>query len=129
MKIKSSRTTAACFLVASGLVGTGLVAGAPPALAHGKLEATTPADAAMLAALPDEIVVRFDTPHRVTLLQIAPADGAPVRLTTREGLAPSSVVTAGTPALEAGEYRLEWRALAPDGHAMRGSTTFTYAPD
>lgn len=103
--------------------------GGSPAAAHGVLKQTTPADGDALSALPEEVAIRFEEPHRVTLVQIVDAEGEAVRLTINEGLAPSEAVTAATPSLAPGDYRLEWRALAPDGHPTKGEASFSYAPE
>lgn len=122
--VKRERRTA----TAASVIATGLIAFSTTAAAHGKLERTTPANGATLSALPAAFAIRFDTPHRVTMLQVS-GNGDSVRLTAGSGLEPATEVTAPSPNLAPGEYRLEWRALAPDGHAVKGETSFIYAPE
>lgn len=102
---------------------------ASAAAAHGKKEASTPADGATIATAPETLVVRFDQPHRVTLLEIEGPNGAKSRLTVTQGMTPTREITAEPPEIiEPGDYRLTWRALAEDGHMVEDGIGFTYAP-
>lgn len=111
------------------MASAALALAASAVLAHGRLEMTTPAEGAVLASPPGAVTIRFDSPHRVTLLSLRGPDGQTERLTANEGMAPSKQVTAQPPPLAPGAYVLEWRALAPDGHAVSGRVRFTYAPE
>lgn len=99
------------------------------AAAHGKKEESVPADGATLAAAPESVVVRFDQPHRVTLLELVDPSGAVSRLTVAEGMAATREISAALPAVAApGAYEVKWRALAEDGHMVEDAIRFTYAP-
>jgi methionine-rich copper-binding protein CopC len=99
-----------------------LVAGS--AFAHTELSQSVPADQAALEVAPKEVMLHFSQAVRLTALSVtkqgeSPADLGPLPAGTNEHF----VVPAGD--LAAGAYTVEWRALAGDGHALRGAFTFT----
>ncbi|MEZ5741342.1 MAG: copper resistance protein CopC [Burkholderiaceae bacterium] len=99
-----------------------LVLGATSASAHSKKVATLPANGAVLTASPDRIVMDFDVPVRMTLVSLTDQNGTEHVLKRNDEMRPVSQFSAGTTALPAGKYKVEWRGLAADGHPMQGST-------
>lgn len=96
----------------------------PSAQAHSKKEATEPADGAILEMSPSAISMRFDMPMRVTLISLTDQDGAAHDVVRRDNMQPVSEFSAAPPALPAGQYKVEWRGLAADGHPMQGTFSF-----
>lgn len=95
-----------------------------PLLAHSEKEGTTPADGAQLTETPEMIHMVFDDPMRITMVRLVNADGAQMPLERETGLEPSLEFHAEPEPLAPGRYRVEWRGLASDGHAMQGSFSF-----
>lgn len=94
------------------------------AIAHSKGEATQPADGAVLEASPEVIGMTFDMPMRVTLLSLTDQDAAEHELTRTDNMQPVSEFVAAPAVLPAGQYKVEWRGLAGDGHPMQGTFSF-----
>ncbi|WP_061965214.1 copper resistance CopC family protein [Demequina aurantiaca] len=101
---------------------------APAASAHTSLISETPADGDVLTELTD-VELEFSE----ELLDI----GNSVTLTDAEGttldlaidLTVPRVLTAPLPAdLTAGDYVVDWRVVANDGHPLEDTIAFTYAP-
>ena len=97
---------------------------ATQAVAHSKKEKTEPADGAVLAATPGTIGMTFDAPMRVTMIRLIDAKGGAHDITRTDNMAPVTEFTASPAPLGPGEYKVEWRGLAEDGHPMEGSFTF-----
>lgn len=92
------------------------------ALAHSKLGASIPADGAVLAKMPKEIVLTFSKRLRLTRVRITRDGGKAVDLKAAKSFHTRFAIPmkgAGN-----GAYRVEWRGLAADGHAMRGAFSF-----
>lgn len=102
----------------------GLLLASSLAHAHSQLTSSTPADKALLASAPKEVVLHFSEPVRVTALSVMPSGGQ------RQNLAgiPAEFLkdfTIPAPRLGEGKYDVSWRALAPDSHIMTGTFTFS----
>ena len=106
------------FLLAGFLV---LLAAA--ALAHARLGGSVPADGAVLAAMPGEIVLTFSKRLRLTRVRMSHEGGA-VDLDLSRHKSFSARFAIPVSGAGAGAYRVEWRGLAADGHAMRGAFSF-----
>ncbi|MDT8328385.1 MAG: copper resistance protein CopC [Roseovarius sp.] len=96
--------------------------------AHSKTETTQPADGAVLQAAPQAIALRFETPMRITLISLTDQDGVTHDLNRSDNMKAVREFSAKPPALPAGQYKVEWRGLAADGHPMQGMFTFEIAP-
>ena len=113
---------------AGGSVKRALIAGllafaASGALAHSKIGSTVPADGAVLAAMPSEIVLTFSKRLRLTRVRMTGGDKpSDLDLSGLKAFATRFAI----PVAVAGKglYRVEWRGLAADGHAMRGAFSF-----
>lgn len=105
------------------LVLATLIAGG--ALAHAGKEQTTPPDGATLAEGPARIELRFDAPMRLTLVRLTDAAGTEAPLAPARALTPVTEFVATPPTLAPGDYTVEWRGLATDGHPMDGAFRFT----
>ena len=96
------------------------------AFSHSKAEQTTPANNAIVDMV-ELIEIRFDSPMRVTAISMTGPEGD-VMISRETGLDPVTEFRASPVApLGGGEYRIQWRGLAADGHPMQGSFNFTVA--
>lgn len=99
---------------------------AAPAQAHSELRSTEPPAGARLSHPPAELVLRFNESVQVTSLRLHDAQGRALPL-RREGSAaqPAREARAAPLApLPPGEFRVEWRAISADGHAIGGALRF-----
>lgn len=114
-------------VLSSAILATALVVGAQGANAHSKNEGTQPADGAVLQMSPAAIGLRFEMPMRVTLISLTDQDGTAHDLTRTDNMQPVSEFSATPPALPTGQYTVQWRGLAADGHPMQGAFSFEIA--
>lgn len=101
-----------------------MVLWATSAIAHSPLEATVPANEAILAEVPSEIVLDFKGNIRLTRVTMAHAvHEADLDL---DGLSEFlSDYTIPMQSMGAGTYQIKWRGLGDDGHPMNGTFSFT----
>lgn len=111
----------------AAMLGLTLALSAGNAIAHSKGEATQPTDGAVLEASPEMIGMTFDMPMRVTLLSLTDQDATEHELTRTDNMQPVREFSAAPPVLPAGQYKVEWRGLADDGHPMQGTFSFEIA--
>lgn len=98
-----------------------LLLGLPGVLhAHSVLFDSQPSDGAVLSAPPDVLHLRFAKGIRLTA---ASFEVGRLTLPDQEGFAMEH--TLSLPSLGAGTHTLEWRGLSLDGHAMKGTLSFT----
>lgn len=98
-----------------------------PAQAHSPLKVTSPAAGEILAEAPQSINLTFAKAARVTKVTLTYTNGD-ISQTDRLELPSKKFITemALTPELKgAGTYKVDWRALSEDGHAIKGSFSFT----
>ena len=95
------------------------------AFAHSRIDATTPADGATLAEVPAEISVTFADDIRLTRVEVIHEDSPSVRLDLGGQTSFGTTFTLPLEDMGGGTYRIEWRGLGADGHAMRGAFMFT----
>ncbi|MFE6609818.1 copper resistance protein CopC [Amycolatopsis sp. NPDC057786] len=114
-------------IVALAITGVAWLATATPALAHNVLISSDPAKGASIAAGPAKITLTFDQyVQNANVNQIAvigPGGGqwAEGQVEVRD-----SVVTVPLrPLGPAGEYKIGYRILSADGHAVTGEVPFT----
>ncbi|MGL4742775.1 MAG: copper resistance CopC family protein [Dermatophilaceae bacterium] len=114
--------------VAVAVCAAGALIAPAPAQAHTGLEVSLPADGATVSSLPAPVRLRFTD-------DIVPGTAAAALTGPRGAVdlaAPSAlgrdVRMTLPPVLNPGRYRLAWRVVAEDGHAVRGMLTFVLAP-
>ncbi len=101
-----------------------LFLGATTAFAHSKLNTTEPADGAVLAQAPPHIVLTFAKRIRLTRVRMTHDAGDTVDLDLGEQTAFATRFELPLKDMGSGLYRIEWRGLSGDGHAMRKTVTF-----
>lgn len=99
---------------------------ASSAFAHSPLEITVPANEAIVAEVPNEIVLDFKGNIRLTRVTMTHAvHEADLDLEGFSGFI--SDYTIPIQSMGAGTYQIEWRGLGDDGHPMNGTFSFTVA--
>jgi methionine-rich copper-binding protein CopC len=106
------------------VLAAALVLAAASARAHSEKEAVVPAADATLAETPSEIAMTFDQPMRIARITLTDADGRRFELERGDGMQPVRAFSAAPEALPPGDYTVEWRGLASDGHTMSGAWSF-----
>ncbi|GHC37951.1 copper resistance CopC family protein [Aidingimonas halophila] len=107
------------------VVAVGLLTVSSLAWSHTHVTATHPVDGEVLQESPERIAVEFDSPLRMTQFEIAGSQG---KVELREdSIGSMATQHEGVPAepLAPGEYQVEWRGLAEDGHDTSGDFGFT----
>ncbi len=115
-----SRTLLAAFFLTAFMVPMAV------AQAHDVLEATNPADGAIVSAVPAKISITFNhTPTAIgSKIQIKDSDGT--NWASRPVDILDNVVTQDTkPGAPMGPYTVEWRIVSSDSHPIEGTFSFT----
>ena len=108
-----------------GAVLVFLLVTAVPASAHATLSSSSPADGAVLAALPPVATLTFDEPVRPVAADIAVLDPSG-RSAGGTVTAYGPKVTVGLPRSGAqGTYTLTWRVISADSHPVAGAISFS----
>jgi methionine-rich copper-binding protein CopC len=95
-----------------------------PALAHSELRASKPAHGQRLDVAPPKLELHFNEKVQVTAVRLFDAAGKERPIERDRSLNERSTYEAPAPALEAGAYRIEWRAISADGHPVGGVIRF-----
>lgn len=104
---------------------------APPSAAvraHAQGPKTTPADGSELAEAPKSLSFTFARPVRLTAVRLYDAESDEIELPGKRSLKPAKTRRIALPPLEAGTYRVQWRALSADGHPVDGEFGFDVSP-
>ena len=109
-----------------GLTVCSLLAAAT-CLAHARLQSSTPADNAQLAAAPKTLLLNFSEAAQLAVLKLV-NDGKEIPIALDKSAKPAQSFTLTLPALAPGSYTVEWTALAADdGHVTKGKFKFSIA--
>ena len=101
------------------------MAAAGPCMAHAKLQSSTPANNAQLAAAPKTLTLTFNEAAQLALLKLV-VDGKEIPIPLDKDAKPGLTYTLNLPALSPGHYTVQWTALAADdGHVTKGSFVFS----
>ncbi|GAA6165486.1 hypothetical protein NBRC116590_31900 [Pelagimonas sp. KU-00592-HH] len=98
---------------------------ATSAFAHSRVDTTTPENGAVVAEVPAEISLDFAADIRLTRVEMTHQDHPPVRLDLGGQTSFERKFTLPLQGMGNGIYRIEWRGLGEDGHAMQGKFMFT----
>jgi len=98
---------------------------ATTAMAHSPLERTSPADDAIITAVPSEVLFDFKGGIRLTRVTMIHNnhEATKLDLSGHAGFITNHAVP--MPDLGHGDYLIEWRGLGLDGHALNGTISFT----
>lgn len=107
------------------LILAGLLAlAATLAHAHSGLDATVPENGAELTDVPTQIVLSFTRSIRLTRIQMTHDDDDTVDLDLGGQTVFATRFVVPLTDMGRGVYRIEWRGLSEDGHAMRNEFAF-----
>jgi methionine-rich copper-binding protein CopC len=98
------------------------------ALAHSKLDSSNPGANAAVDADFDEVVLEFNDPVRLTLVNLRDAAGTRRELAAIPSETQARFVVAIREPLNAGAYVIEWRAIGADTHIVSGEIPFEVKP-
>ena len=107
------------FLLA-GLIGIW----ATGAMAHSPLQKTTPANEAIVAEMPSEVLLNFKGDIRLTRVSITHADTHSMDMDLGAQTSFTQEFSLPMHDMGAGVYVVKWRGLGDDGHALNGSFSF-----
>ena len=93
--------------------------------AHSPIQRTAPENGTVVAELPAVISLDFANDIRLTRVIIIHQDHSPIQLELEEQIGFARSFTIPLHYMGEGVYRIEWRGLGVDGHAMRGDFSFT----
>ncbi len=99
---------------------------AAPASAHTELTSSTPANGAVLTAVPTTVSLTFNEPPLAEGLavQVAALDGPQVEV-GKPTLKGSTVTVTWPATANSGEYSISYRVVADDGHPVTGQIAFS----
>ena len=95
------------------------------AQAHTHLTASNPADGAVLASAPKELMLHFSEATRLTAVTIQKEGDKEPKAIASLPKAATEHVTLAVDQLAPGKYNVEWRAVGADNHVMKGQLHFT----
>jgi copper resistance protein C len=98
---------------------------ATSAFGHSRVDTTTPENGAVIAEVPVDISFNFAADIRLTRVEMFHQNHPSVRLHLGEQTNFDRVFTLPLQGMGEGTYRIEWRGLGEDGHAMQGDFMFT----
>ncbi len=100
---------------------------ARPAAAHAQLVSSTPADGAVLAAMPSELEFTYNEDINPAFAQIVIRDssGAAMSASSPRVTGPKVSVTVADPNPPAGKVSAAFRVTSKDGHPIAGQISFT----
>jgi methionine-rich copper-binding protein CopC len=101
------------------------VLSAQAAFGHAKLQTSSPADHARLAAAPSALTLIFNENTQLAMLKLKTAS-RDIPVSVDRGAKAATTIKVGLPVLAPGSYLVEWSAMAADdGHITKGSFSFT----
>ncbi len=99
-----------------------------PGEAHSKGPKIAPAHGSELVEAPEALRFAFAKPVRLTAVRLYDAEDSEIELPGKRSIKPVKTRRIALPPLEAGAYRVQWRALSADGHPVDGEFSFTIVP-
>ena len=105
------------------LMGIGLAALAPVAMAHAHLKEAMPAEGSTVKA-PESIMLTFSEPAKLTAISIQKEGDKEQKLALPSADAAAHVMVPA-PKLAPGKYTVNYRVVSDDGHVMSGALHFT----
>ncbi|MGH7589467.1 MAG: copper resistance CopC family protein, partial [Gemmatimonadota bacterium] len=110
----------------AGLLAMTVRPGPAAAAVHAHLVSSSPAAGDTLRQPPGEIRLVFSESVEAVMagIRLVRSDGSILELVARADPTDVRVVVAPLPALDAGGYRVAWRVVSADGHAVSGDYAF-----
>jgi copper transport protein len=120
---RAASLLAVLFLAGIGVLGTSTVA-----LAHARLESTSPPDGSIVAKAPATVSATFDESVGVSadsLRVYAPNGQRADAGDTTHGRLPQQITVGLLPGLGTGTYTVGWHVISADSHPVQGAFTFS----
>ena len=105
-------------------LAVGLSLSASLAMAHEGKMMTMPANGATVAANTKVMHLMFDAPMKITTVTMTDPRGKTMKVKGPAANQAVKVWEGQLPRLAAGAYKIDWRGMSPDGHAMNGTFGF-----
>ena len=106
---------------------------ATPSVSHSPVNRSNPADGATLKVVPEALTLMLAEPGRFIKVVVThtTVDGSTnhiigLKIPNRDM---TKMMEFPAPDMGAGTYLVEWRVLGGDGHAMKGTVTYTVSPE
>ena len=96
-----------------------------PAFAHTSIVSSNIEDGSQIEAAPASFDFSFGADIGLAGLELETLDGDPVEVAFERTRETGKSFSVPLPMLEPGTYVLKWRAVAKDGHVMKGEVDFT----
>jgi copper resistance protein C len=100
------------------------VAAASAAHGHASLERASPPAGSTVSDAPKEIVLTFSEKLEPAFSRIIVADAGGARVNEGKAQVDGNTMRVGLKSLTPGSYKVSWRAVSTDTHAMQGSFVF-----
>jgi len=95
------------------------------ALAHTTVKSSTLEDGGIYQTLPDVFELVFAQKVGLATFALKDGDGQTVSIEFQPPKSMETKFVIPLPELENGEYQMSWRAIAADGHVLKGGLSFT----
>ncbi len=105
----------------SAALGLALALTATPALAHSTVKGTVPTSGTVLLSSPNEVVINFNEPARLTSVVLIESGMPERKLPFTPPSGSANTFTMPAPNLGSGRNEIKWKALSKDGHPISGS--------
>lgn len=102
-----------------------LLALSTPAFAHTTIVASNIENGAEMTQAPDVFEFSFGASVGLAGLELETLEGAPIDIDFERPAQMAKDFSVSLPQLDIGTYIMKWRAVAKDGHVMRGEINFT----
>lgn len=97
-----------------------------PAFAHSRIDATDPADGAVLDSPPEAVILNLTEQPELALSRVTVTDAAGQVIATGAPVAEDeTTLRVDLPVLGPGLYRVDWAVTSVDTHSTGGSFSFT----
>lgn len=107
-------------LLLAGMIGIW----ATCAVAHSPLDGTTPANKAVVVAVPSEVLLDFKGDVRLTRVAMTHAGKHSEDMDIGDQTSFTKELSLPLENMGTGEYLIEWRGLGTDGHTLNGTFSF-----
>ncbi len=97
----------------------------PLAWSHASLVESEPADASSLSVSPEQLVLTYSKPVRLTRVTLEHTDNGDLEFGFKRSPESHDSYRWDLPELANGFYQVNWIALGQDGHKMKGSFSFS----
>ena len=94
------------------------------AYAHASLLHASPAPDSVVSAAPQEVTLTFTDTLEAAFSKLTVTDGNSVEVSQGKAQVNNNTMRVGLKSLNAGVYKVNWRAMSTDTHRTNGSFTF-----